>query len=177
MKIINIGKLNSQELSEVIKIFFQTSSVHSFSSDENKELFIYRYFGYYQEHFSSLFSIAVADEVPVGYICGSKTSFSDNDLLKLQPQIEFFEEECLDYPAHLHININPSFHGRGIGRKLLQEFTSNVDETGAKGLHIITTPKADNVKFYEACGFSFQKVKMINQTKLLFMGKTLKTTT
>jgi GNAT superfamily N-acetyltransferase len=177
LKIIKINELSSQDLSEVIKIFFQTSSVHSFASDEDKELFIYRYFGYYQEYFSDFFSVAIIDEVPVGYICGSKSSFTDNDLLKLQPQIEFFEAECLTYPAHLHININPDFHGKGIGRQLFNEFSKNISENSANGLHIITTPKSDNVKFYQACGFDFQKIKLINETKLLFMGKIIKTAT
>jgi GNAT superfamily N-acetyltransferase len=177
LKIVKIDDLSNDELSEVIKIFFQTASVHSFASSEDKELFMYRYFGYYQEHFASLFYIAIVDDKPVGYLCGSLTSFTDNDLLKLQPQIEFFEESCKAYPAHLHININPEFHGRGIGQQLVANFVSYLEGKEVSGLHIITTPKARNVKFYQRCGFDFEIVKLVNQTELLFMGIPINTTT
>ena len=174
MKIIKLDELSLPDLSEVIKVFFQTSSVHSFSTDEDKELFLYRYFGYYQEHYPQFFFVAIEGDKPVGYICGSDSSFEDKDLLRLQPQVEYFEAECVGYPAHLHININPEYHGKGIGRKLMDIFHDTLSDHKVAGLHIVTTPKSDNVKFYRACGFDFECMKTINEIELLFMAKLIK---
>ena len=94
LNIKNINELTDQQLSEVIKIFFQTSSVQNFESTDAKELFLYRYFGYYQENHPDLFFVALhekSDDIALGYICGMESSFDDQALFKLQPQLEFFD--------------------------------------------------------------------------------------
>lgn len=180
MKIKKISELSDNQLSETIKIFFQTSSVQSFKSTDAKEIFLYRYFGYYQEDHADLFFVALhekSDDIPLGYICGVQNSFEDQALLELQPQIEFFKEIENSYPAHLHINISPLFHGQGIGSFLIEEFEKKLSEKGCPGVHIITAPDAGNTVFYKKRGFDFQLVKKINNVDLLLMGKTIKSIT
>lgn len=176
MIIKRIDELTDQQLSETIKIFFQTSSRQSFKSTDDKELFLYRYFGYYQENFPNLFFVAVhekAEDMALGYVCGSASTFDDEALIKLQPQTEFFKEVSGDYPAHLHINVSPLFHGQGTGSKLMDRFEEQLVREGAKGLHIITAPEAANRLFYQKRGFDFELTKKINNTSLLVMGKSL----
>lgn len=169
MKIVNINSLTDNELTEVIKIFFDTSEVKSFDSSEKKELFLFRYFGYYKENYSDYFFVALED-VPLGYVCGMSDSYEDKAILELQPQIEYFDEFKNDYPAHLHINVNPLFHGAGVGRELLHTFKQKLIEDNIKGVHIITSPNANNRAFYTKSGFDFKIEKKISETKLLFMG-------
>lgn len=180
MQIKTISELTDNQLSETIKIFFQTSSVQSFKSTDAKELFLYRYFGYYQEDHADLFFVALhekSDDIPLGYICGMGNSFNDQALLELQPQLEFFNEVEEKYPAHLHINISPLFHGQGIGSYLMDAFEQKLLEKGVSGVHIITAPDAGNTIFYKKRGFDFELVKKINNVDLLLMGKTIKSKT
>ena len=171
-----IDELDEQQLSLVIKIFFETTTVTNFSSEEAKELLLYRYFGYYQETNPELFLIAFDDEatdIPLGYICGMTESFSDQALIKLQPQIEYYAEFGDEFPAHLHINISPSAQGKGIGGKLLDAFCEKLKSDKCPGVHIITAPESRNRQFYARHGFSLEIIKKINEVDLLFMGKTI----
>jgi ribosomal protein S18 acetylase RimI-like enzyme len=58
------------------------------------------------------------------------------------------------FPAHLHIDIMPSHHRRGLGSRLLDAFLSHLEELGVSGLHLVTsTENRAAVPFYEAMGF------------------------
>lgn len=175
MKIRKVNELTNQQLSETIKIFFQTSSVQEFKTTDDKELFLYRYFGFYQENYPDLFFVALHDkseDIALGYICGMENSFNDESLIKLQPQLEFFEQEaCQSYPAHLHINVSPLFHGQGTGATLVSAFESELAKRNVQGVHIITAPEAGNRTFYQKRGFDFELKKKINNTELTLMGK------
>lgn len=176
MKIKKINELTDHQLSETIKIFFQTSSIQNFKTNDDKELFLYRYFGFYQESHPELFFVALhekSDDIPLGYICGMDSSFNDPAVLELQPQLEFFSEVASTYPSHLHINISPLFHGQGIGGKLMQTFEGELAKKDCSGVHIITTPEAGNTVFYRKRGFDFELVKKINKVDLLLMGKSI----
>ena len=178
MKIKRIDELNDLQLSETIKIFFQTSSKQEFKSNDDKELFLYRYFGFYQENYPHLFFVGIhekAQDMPLGYICGMSNTFEDQALIELQPQTEFFSEVASKYPGHLHINVSPLFQGQGTGRYLMERFESALAEERCAGVHIITAPEAGNRIFYEKRGFDFELPKKINNTRLLLMGKSINT--
>lgn len=180
MNIKKISELNDNQLSETIKIFFQTSSVQNFKTTDDKELFLYRYFGYYQENHPDLFFVALhekSDDIPLGYICGVENSFNDPVLMELQAQLDFFKEVEKDYPAHLHINISPLFHGQGIGSSLMNALEEELSLRGCPGVHIITAPEASNTVFYTKRGFDYELVKKINNVDLLLMGKAIKSMT
>lgn len=58
------------------------------------------------------------------------------------------------YPAHLHIDILPSWQGRGLGRVLMEEFLAAARRAGSPGAHLAVDPA--NIRalgFYEALGF------------------------
>lgn len=59
------------------------------------------------------------------------------------------------YPAHLHIDILPSFQGKGGGKKLIAELEKHLRLKGVKGIRLGVG--ADNLrahKFYEREGYS-----------------------
>lgn len=177
MIIKKINELNDQQLSETIKIFYETSSVKDFKTNDDKELFLYRYFGFYQENYPDLFFVAIhsdSEDVALGYVCGMENSFEDKLLQKLQPQMEFFEEVAKNHKAHLHINVSPLFHRQGVGAKLMDAFEHELSIRAVGGVHIITAPNAENKLFYKRRGFDFELIKKINNVNLLLMGKTVK---
>ena len=58
------------------------------------------------------------------------------------------------FPAHLHIDLLPSHHRRGLGTRLLDTFLAHLEELGVQGLHLATsTENRAAVPFYEAMGF------------------------
>ena len=177
MKVRTIDKLNDLELSQVISLFFETSTIKEFATIEAKEFFLYRYFGYYQENFPDTFLIAFNDDEstgPLGYLCGHDHTFEDDALKKLQVALEYFEEMKKSYPAHLHINVSSRFRGKGVGRLLLSKFDEILLERNICGVHIITAPSAQNRHFYTQNGFDFKLVKKVNNAELLLMGKSIK---
>jgi ribosomal protein S18 acetylase RimI-like enzyme len=62
--------------------------------------------------------------------------------------------ELTDYPAHLHIDLLPSFQRSGHGRALIETFLSAVAARGACGVHVCVA--AENPRalvFYAKVGF------------------------
>jgi GNAT superfamily N-acetyltransferase len=58
------------------------------------------------------------------------------------------------YPAHLHINILPSYQSLGIGSRLMMRFEAHMQDLGVTGLHLGTTNKNHKaVPFYHKMGF------------------------
>lgn len=59
------------------------------------------------------------------------------------------------YPAHLHINLCTGMQGQGIGRRLINQFLSQLRAAGIPGVHLST--RADNITalaFFEKMGFT-----------------------
>ena len=59
------------------------------------------------------------------------------------------------YPTHLHINLQGSFRGQGIGRRLIQQFLEQACASGRQGIHV--SVRADNppsCRFFEQMGFT-----------------------
>ncbi|KAF2008530.1 GCN5-related N-acetyltransferas-like protein [Aaosphaeria arxii CBS 175.79] len=76
-----------------------------------------------------------------------------------------YEAECSDiiarpdilagYPAHLHIDIEPAFQGRGFGALLVARFLKGLREEGAAGVHLGMVRWNEGAKrFYERLGFA-----------------------
>ncbi len=58
------------------------------------------------------------------------------------------------YPAHLHINVDASLRGGGVGRRLVETFLQEARRRGARGVHLAT--REDNRggrAFFERLGF------------------------
>jgi len=43
------------------------------------------------------------------------------------------------YPAHLHINVLPEYHGRGVGSQLIKRFEEYLVSLGVRGVHLGTS--------------------------------------
>lgn len=170
-----INDLTDIELGLVISLFFETSTVKEFSTTDAKELFLYRYFGYYQENFSDSFFVAFDDDEKIlGYLCGHDHTFEDEALKKLQVATEYFEEVREMFPAHLHVNVSEHSRGRGVGSFLMKEFEAFLINKNIFGFHIITTPFAKNTHFYRKNGFEFELSKKVGNAELLCMAKSIK---
>lgn len=62
--------------------------------------------------------------------------------------------EVDEYPAHLHIDLLPEFHGRGYGRQLIERLSSELRDRGVPGLHLSMDPANTNARaFYDRIGF------------------------
>jgi GNAT superfamily N-acetyltransferase len=72
----------------------------------------------------------------------------ENLLHEDEPQL------LLEFPAHLHIDILPEFHKRGLGRKLIDTFDKEVKKEGAQGLHLVmAVANVEAAKFYQHTGW------------------------
>ena len=70
-------------------------------------------------------------------------------------QKEFKDE----YPAHLHIDVNPEYQRMGVGHKMVDALCEHLRNKGIKG--VMLTTGVDNVKgrgFYKKYGFTELKI-------------------
>jgi GNAT superfamily N-acetyltransferase len=138
-------------------IFFAASSTKSFSSDEEKNRFCTRWFKRYADLQPEVFVFAVGEKEQVsGYLAGCIDSFRDCGQ-SIIADIDYFTPEfraaLVDYPSHLHVNVDPAHQGQGAGRLLFAKFNYLCRHAGSPGMHIVTGAASRAVKFYEACGF------------------------
>lgn len=167
------NELSDQEIKKVEKIFFDTSSVKEFESDISKDNFLYKYLNYYQHKHPQLFLCIFHQKEVAGYICGSRHSQKDHELYELLPHFNLFKEHFHSYPAHLHVNVSPFHHGKGLGSKLISQFEKLLKEQSVKGVHLITSVDSQNVSFYKKNQYNFSSIKSIDKRNYLFLGKKL----
>jgi ribosomal protein S18 acetylase RimI-like enzyme len=59
------------------------------------------------------------------------------------------------YPAHLHINVLPEHHGKGLGTRLIKHFENHLAAYGVRGIHLQTSNYNHKaVPFYKKMGYS-----------------------
>ena len=66
-----------------------------------------------------------------------------------------FQSIYTDYPAHLHINVDPAHHRKGIGYQLLRVYEANLINQDIPGYHLLVG--ADNqvgINFYRKSGLT-----------------------
>lgn len=161
----------SQILEEIEEIFFESSARKSFSDEEARVRFQWRYLGFYLAHYPDCVWIAKSKGV-LGYCLGMPMTLSP-ELYKLQPHLVMFEGYYKEYPAHLHINCHADARGQGLGSKLVKEFEKGMQELGIKGIHLMTSPESRNRSFYQRLGYTFEVELSYQQSPILLMGKRL----
>jgi GNAT superfamily N-acetyltransferase len=154
---------------QIIEIFLESSTVKAFSSQEAMDNFIYKYLGYYMDKYPSWILVALNGNNVLGYICGLPDSKLQQELYEKLDHYELFDDLYPEFPAHLHINLSDDARGKGIGSRLINNFSGLLKQSSIKGVHIITSPVARNVGFYKKNEFD----KLIERDNKLFMGKTL----
>lgn len=147
------------------EIFFEASNTKSFASEEARSAFRERWFGrYLANHPQWAYVAQAADGTVAGYLVGALDEPSG---------IDDFASAAQAFPAHLHINLAPRFRNRGIGAQLIEAFAADAKRAGAKGMHVVTSADARNVRFYERVGFKPQASTTVNGSELVFLGRTL----
>jgi ribosomal protein S18 acetylase RimI-like enzyme len=178
-------------------VFWETAQQTDFSTQEERDAYEWRYFGYYLEGEPSSFMVAVDDggatadygvnadggtadrgnsPTVLGYICGVTDTRNHPELYRVAPHIAVFDDLYGRYPAHLHINLTAASRGRGLGGALIGALETRVRRAGASGLHLVTSPDARNVTFYHRNGFTDRYERSAPEdpeAKMLLMGKTL----
>ena len=122
----------------------------------------------YTDSDSSHVFVAVSDGKPVGYIlCAAdyalwSRAMRDRFLNGKSVEIREKGEESIEgyvpylesYPAHMHIDIDPEYQRKGIGRTLMNALVEKLKSEGVKGLMLTVSPENTGaVAFYSSCGF------------------------
>lgn len=152
-----------KHLKELTEIFFESSTRKEFANVEARDVFFYKYVGYYLEHYPE-YCLVAWDKRVLGYVLGAPET--TGDIFRIQPHLEYFKAEYARFPAHLHMNCHHEARGQGIGGQLVEGF---VKLLSGPGLHIMTGPESLNKNFYRKHSFSFENVSH----DILFMGRPL----
>lgn len=158
-------------IEQIKEIFFEASSVKTFKNEEHRESFFFRWCGVYLgEEFPSPL-IALNEKRLVGYLLYSFKSPLKEEWA--QPGVECFRELYTEFPTHLHMNCHHRARGQGIGRALVENLCDILKKQHVPGVHIITSPDQENVRFYRKLDFKFEEERDFKGYTLLFMGKNL----
>jgi ribosomal protein S18 acetylase RimI-like enzyme len=147
---------------------------------------------------SSAFVLPDADDGPVGYVLGTANTaefvrtYREKWIPRLasrypvpQPGVLVPDAELLDifhdpermlhsglddFPAHLHIDILPSYQGRGNGRRLIEAFMSAAALAGAPGAHVVVAvANARAHGFYLRVGF--ERLPIASEGPVVYYGR------
>lgn len=169
-KLSDLNPLQTQlVLEQVENIFFESSSLKTFSSPERKAAFYKRWCGDYQTLYPQEFFIALEKDKVLGYLSGCSDSLKAADIIEV-PGYKVFQDLFNRFPAHLHINFHPDARGRGLGSALVNHYKKILSNNNIVGLHLVTSPGVQNVAFYERLDFSFNETREFNGMNLYFMG-------
>ena len=172
MSILNIKEASDEEINELKEIFFESSSIDSFSSKEDENSFLYKYFDIYRLNYSSLFFYVKKEKKILGYICGVLDTRAMDQLEESFPYYNNLEDKTLNqYPSHLHINMHKESRGLGLGTQVLEHFCSEIKAIKSFGVHIFTGVDSKNISFYRKNGFCDELSVEYNGTFVQFMGR------
>ncbi len=160
-------------LPQIKDIFFHSSSVKVFKSDEDKNNFFKRWCGDYIELFPDFFYLMIDDKSNLlGYmaVCPDTEAFINKLSIK---SMEVFADQFKKFPAHLHMNTHENYRGLGLGSMLIRGVETHLKAKNIPGIFLITERNMQNFKFYERNGFHKQIEKQYGQTMICFMGKDL----
>jgi ribosomal protein S18 acetylase RimI-like enzyme len=173
-KINAIG--NKSELEDIIRqvqsIFYASSSLKEFSSPERKQTFFKRWCGDYVSLYPDQFIVMREGKKILGYLSGCMDSSIALGVIEV-PGFNLYSDLFKSFPAHFHINFHPDCRGRGLGSQLVEGYCKDLKKMGIIGVHIVTSPDAANIGFYQRLGFDQVVKREFNQMTLLFMGRLL----
>jgi ribosomal protein S18 acetylase RimI-like enzyme len=84
-------------------------------------------------------------------------------------------EPCDAYPSHLHIDLLPRAHGRGFGRRMLEEIMDRLRRRGSPGAHLgVSTRNPRAQGFYRHLGFRELVQAGTDEEGCIYMGRELR---
>lgn len=164
-----VGPQKEFVLTKIEEIFFLSSSLKSFSSIERREAFYKRWCGDYQALYPDEFFVAIQAGKILGYLSGCSDSTRALNEINV-PGYAIFHDLFLAFPAHLHINFHPDARGKGLGSLLMNHYLNHLKLNNVMGVHLVTSPDAQNVSFYQRLGFTTTSTRDFNGMPLYFMG-------
>lgn len=172
MQILTLKEIKQQISdyeAQLEQIFFLSSSVTNFESEQRKADFFERWLGHYLKHYQATTWCACEGSQILGYltVCPDTLSFMKERPLE---SLGLFKRHYESYPAHLHMNTHPSSRGLGIGSQLLTAACTHLKEQGVKGLHLMTSEGERNVQFYQRQGMMVLDQSEFKKSVLLLMG-------
>jgi ribosomal protein S18 acetylase RimI-like enzyme len=88
------------------------------------------------------------------YRVGRRTTQYALDAMAAVIRREFPTVDLAQYPAHLHINVDAAWRGRGAGRRLIETYLEQLRSLGVPGVHLRTTNlNVAAVALYSRIGF------------------------
>ena len=173
MKVVRLP-LDAGALADTERIFFEASG-RAFEPGPEREAFRERWLGRFLERWPEL-ALGLRDDATrhiVGYLVGCVENpalsphFADLDYFRE------FAPLCSRFPAHLHINLDPDYRGRGHGQQLIEAFAGLARARGAPGMHVVTAAEARNVGFYARAGFHEAGRTQWNGRTIVMLGRGL----
>lgn len=159
-------------LQSIEEIFFLSSSLKTFSSPERRQAFYKRWCEDYQNLYPEEFFVVMEEGKILGYLSGCSDSTRALDVVSV-PGYSVFQDLFSSFPAHLHINFHPDARGLGLGSILVNHYIKYLNQRHIIGVHLVTSPSAQNVNFYLRLGFSKTQTRDFNGMPLHFMGRVL----
>ncbi|MEM8972082.1 MAG: GNAT family N-acetyltransferase [Pseudomonadota bacterium] len=148
---------SDKALAKIDEIFFESSSVQSFESDDAREAFRWLWMGRYLVEEPEHAFVALVDGDPdqlCGYLVGSLADPAPRKEFQSLSYFESFAHITPQFPAHLHINVARDFRSLGVGEQLIRAFLCHARASGCPGVHVVTGAGMRNVGFYERLHFT-----------------------
>ena len=159
---------------DIDTIFFEASSVQSFTDDEERQAFHWRWIGWYlaeePEHAFVALKAAAAGGA-CGYIVGSLEDPAPRPEFSHLTYFTAFAQLTKVFPAHLHINVDRDWRSRQIGEALVEAFVQHAAQFSCPGVHIVTGEGMRNVGFYERLGFACQAIAPWRSGNVVLLGR------
>ena len=160
-----------------IRRIFRTTAARWPSEPDAARAFQDLWLDQYLRHERDLVFAAVggSDQTPVvvGYLVGCKLNPALSERFAALGYLQNFASECARFPAHLHVNIDDGFRGRGIGERLIEALCERLRAHDVAGVHVVTGRDQRNVGFYTRIGFSELARTPRGQTEMLFLARKL----
>lgn len=154
------------------RIFFATAA-RTYPEGPERDAFREKWLGRFLDCSRDVLLVAQgADESVAGYLVGTLDNAAESERFLDMPHFrDRFAAECAQYPAHLHINLDAAYRGRGLGSRMLDAFADCVHDAGLPGLHVTTGKGMRNVGFYLRNHFTEIAALERGGGAMLFLGR------
>lgn len=157
------------------RIFYVSSGVQVFASDEERARFRERWLGRYLRHDPRWAYVALDREgCAAGYVIGAIDDPASAARFADIPYFQPWAHLTASYPSHLHINVAPECRSSGLGSRLIEAFAAGARAAGAPGVHVVTGEGMRNVGFYLRNGFEhLATLEQAGKHPVVFLGRRL----